>query len=144
MNSHAGALVGVHHLGLTVRDAERSARWYEEVLGFSEVGRTSTSDGARHKIFLRRPNLAIRLGLVQHRDGGQHPFDETHVGLDHLAFAVPSATALRQWCELLADRGVIHSPIAEARSISDAKVVVFRDPDNTQLELFAQNGEAET
>jgi hypothetical protein len=31
-------LVAVHHLGSTVTDVERSARWYEDVLGFFEVG----------------------------------------------------------------------------------------------------------
>ena len=29
---------GIHHLGLTVRDVDASAAWYEEVLGFRRVG----------------------------------------------------------------------------------------------------------
>jgi glyoxylase I family protein len=139
MNPQAQVLVGLHHLGLTVQDVERSARWYEDVLGFDEAGRLGTPDDARQKIFLRHPDLAIRLGLVQHRDGAPHRFDETRTGLDHLAFAVPTAAALRQWCALLTDLGVEYSPIAAARSIPRAEVVVLRDPDNIQLELFAQN-----
>ena len=135
----ARVLVGLHHLGLTVRDVEQSARWYEGVLGFDEVGRLGKAGDARQKIFLRHPDLAIRLGLVQHRDGGTRRFDETHTGLDHLSFAVPTAAALRRWYELLTDLEVVHSPIAEVRSIPDARVVVFRDPDNIQLELFAQH-----
>ena len=31
-------IAGIHHLGLTVSDVERSARWYEEVLGFERIG----------------------------------------------------------------------------------------------------------
>jgi catechol 2,3-dioxygenase-like lactoylglutathione lyase family enzyme len=136
MNGRDGVLVGVHHLGLTVRNVDQSARWYEDVLGFAEVGRLGAPHDARQKIFLRHPDLAIRLGLVQHRDGTPARFDETHTGLDHLAFAVPTAAALRHWCDLLDDNGVVYSPIAAARSIENAEVVVFRDPDNIQLELF--------
>ncbi|MCW2750638.1 MAG: Glyoxalase/bleomycin resistance protein/dioxygenase, partial [Aeromicrobium sp.] len=33
--------------------------------------------------------------------------------------------------------GVVHSPIADANTIPGAAVLVFRDPDNIQLELFA-------
>jgi catechol 2,3-dioxygenase-like lactoylglutathione lyase family enzyme len=57
-------------------------------------------------------------------------------GLDHLSFAVPDRGALERWCERLEELGVDHSPVAEAESIADAAVVVFRDPDNIQLELF--------
>jgi catechol 2,3-dioxygenase-like lactoylglutathione lyase family enzyme len=135
-----GVLVGVDHLGLTVQDVERSARWYQDVLGFEPVGRLGTPDGPRQKIFLRHPDLAIRLGLVQHRDGAKHRFDETHTGLDHLAFAVPTPAALRHWCSLLRQHGVVYSPIAAAHSIPGAEVIVFRDPDNIQLELFARHG----
>jgi catechol 2,3-dioxygenase-like lactoylglutathione lyase family enzyme len=29
-------IIGIHHLGLTVADVERSAQWYESVLGFRD------------------------------------------------------------------------------------------------------------
>jgi glyoxylase I family protein len=32
--------------------------------------------------------------------------------------------------------GVVHSPAATSNSIPGAAVVVFRDPDNIQLEVF--------
>jgi len=32
----------------------------------------------------------------------------------------------------------VHSPIAAANSVPGAAVLVFRDPDNIQLELFAE------
>lgn len=129
-------LVGIHHLGLTVLDVEQSAHWYEEVLGFYEVGRLGDDGDARRKIFLRHDGLSVRLGLVAHKGGPRRPFDETAPGLDHLSFAVPDRATLERWCERLEELGVEHSPMAEARSIPDAAVVVFRDPDNIQLELF--------
>lgn len=137
MTGWDSVLVGVHHLGLTVPMVEHSARWYEEVLGFSEVGRLGEPDDVTRKIFLRHPDLSIRLGLVQHRDGDRRRFDERQTGLDHLSFAVPNQSELRRWCERLDHLKVAYSPITPARSLRDAEVVVFRDPDNIQLEFIA-------
>jgi glyoxylase I family protein len=130
-------IVDIHHCGLTVRDVEASAAWYERVLGFRRVGEFAAPDGARRKVFLRHDGLRARLGLTQHRDGAQDAFDETRVGLDHLAFAVADHAELVAWERRLADAAVTHSAIASANSIPGAAVLVFRDPDNIQLELFA-------
>jgi glyoxylase I family protein len=127
---------GIHHLGLTVRDVDVSAGWYEDVLGFRRVGEFTSPDGTRRKVFLRHDGLHARLGLTQHRGGDPGPFDETRIGLDHLAFSVADRAELEAWAERLASAQVDHSPIAAANSIPDAVVLVFRDPDNIQLELI--------
>ena len=88
-------------------------------------------------MFLRHDGLRARLGLTQHRDGDQGAFDETRVGLDHLSFEVASRAELERWVTLLEERTVTHSRIMPANSIPGAAVLVFRDPDNIQLELFA-------
>jgi glyoxylase I family protein len=129
---------GIHHFGLTVRDVDASAAWYEEVLGFRRAGEFEAPDGARRKVFLRHDGLQVRLGLTQHRHGSQEPFDETRAGLDHLAFSVADREELAAWAQRLSDAGVTHSAIAGANSIPGAAVLVFRDPDNIQLELFAE------
>ena len=123
-------------MGLTVRDVDASAAWYVDVLGFRRVGEFESPDGARGKVFLDHHGLQTRFGLTQHRGGGQEPFDETHVGLDHLAFAVADRAELDAWSKRLAAAAVVHSPVAPANSIPGAAVLVFRDPDNIQLELF--------
>ena len=126
---------GIHHLGLTVRDVDASASWYERVLAFYRVGGFEAPDGARRKVFLRHDSLQIRLGLTQHRDGYQDRFDETRVGLDHLAFSVADREELDACAVRLSDADVI-PVIAASNSIPGAAVLVFRDPDNIQLELF--------
>ena len=123
-------------MGLTVRDTEASAAWYEDVLGFRRVGEFESPDGLRRKVFLRHDGLQTRLGLTQHRGGDQDVFDETRVGLDHLAFVVADRAELDGWSTRLAAASVVHSSIAPANSIPGAAVLVFRDPDNIQLELF--------
>ena len=127
---------GIHHFGLTVRDVDASAAWYVEVLGFRRVGEFESPDGARRKVFLRHDGLQARMGLTQHRAGTQDAFDETRVGLDHLAFAVADRAELDVWATRLTAAAVIHSPVAPANSVPGGAVLVLRDPDNIQLELF--------
>jgi glyoxylase I family protein len=129
-------ITGLHHLGLTVGDAEASAAWYISVLGFRRAGEFTAPGGARRKVFLRHDGLAIRLGLTQHGPGSAEPFDERRTGLDHLAFAVGRRADLDAWAARLAAAGVRCSPVAVANSIPGAAVLVFRDPDSIQLELF--------
>jgi glyoxylase I family protein len=131
-------IIGIHHLGLTVRDVEASAAWYERVLGFERAGQFESPDGARRKVFLRHRGFGVRLGLTQHGGGTDDVFDETRVGLDHLSFAVTDGQELDVWAGRLSAAAVTHSPIAPANSIPGALVLVLRDPDNIQLELFAE------
>jgi glyoxylase I family protein len=132
----------IHHLGLTVRDVDASARWYADVLGFHREGDYNSPDGTRRKVFLRHDHLRIRIGLAQHQGGSAEAFDETRVGLDHLAFTVSSRAELDGWAERFTERGVACSPVASANSIAGAAVLVFRDPDNIQLELFFDPSES--
>ena len=127
---------GIHHLGFTVRDAEASAAWYVEVLGFRRVGEHQAPDGAFRKVFLRHEGLPARIGLTEHRAGSKDVFDETRIGLDHLSFGVTDRADLDVWVTRLEAAGAGYSQIATANSIPGAAVVVFRDPDNIQLEIF--------
>ena len=63
-------------------------------------------------------------------------FDETRIGLDHLSFGVTDRTDLDAWVTRLEAARAEYSRIAMANSIQGAAVVVFRDPDNIQLEIF--------
>ena len=121
-----------------MRDVDASAAWYENVLGFYRVGGYTSADGSFRKVFLRHAAVPARLTLAQHREGDDAPFDETRVGLDHMAFAVADRAALDEWADRFAAAGVPHSPVASANSIPGAAVLVFRDPDNIQLEFFYQ------
>jgi glyoxylase I family protein len=127
---------GIHHLGFTVRDAEASAAWYVQVLGFRRVGEHQAPDGAFRKVFLRHDDLPARLGLTEHRAGRKDIFDETRIGLDHLSFGVTGRAELDAWVTRLQAARAGYSQVTRANSIRGAAVVVFRDPDNIQLEIF--------
>ena len=128
---------GIHHLGFTVRDAEASAAWYVEVLGFRRVGEHQAPDGAFRKIFLRHDNLPARIGLTERRAGRKDVFDETRIGLEEAFHSGRHRRAeLDTWVTRLEAARAEYSRITTANSIPGAAVVVFRDPDNIQLEIF--------
>ena len=111
-------LTSIHHLGLTVRDVEASARWYADVLGFRRIGEFVSPDGGWRKVFLSHDELSTRISLAEHREGGPDPFDETRVGLDHLAFGVSDRGELDAWAARLAAASVVHSPIAASNVVA--------------------------
>jgi catechol-2,3-dioxygenase len=70
---------------------------------------------------------------MTHDAPGSGVFDERHIGLDHIAFQVANRDELQRWVAHLEANGVAHSGIAD---MSYGPTLVFRDPDNIQLELF--------
>jgi catechol 2,3-dioxygenase-like lactoylglutathione lyase family enzyme len=128
---------GVSHVDLTVRDADRSAAWYERVLGMEVLGELpelATPGVAARVVTMMNPATGMTFGLVQHDSGEDGEFSEFRVGLDHLSLAVASRDELERWVEHLDGCGVPQSAITEMQYGS---VLVFRDPDNIQLELLA-------
>jgi catechol 2,3-dioxygenase-like lactoylglutathione lyase family enzyme len=64
-------------------------------------------------------------------------FSENRVGLDHMSFAVPSRKVLEDAVRLLDTHGVPHSEVRDLGEAFGIAVLIFRDPDNIQLELSA-------
>jgi catechol 2,3-dioxygenase-like lactoylglutathione lyase family enzyme len=69
------------------------------------------------------------------RCGGQR-FDERRTGLDHISFGVADRASLDVWASGLDELGIEHSSVIDAEKPMPYSVVVFRDPDNIQLELI--------
>ena len=132
-------IAGIDHIGLTVADVDRSAHWYEDVLGFTTVGRHQEvgEGGLRKMVFMTCPGLATAFGFVSHQSSAGAAFDETVAGLDHLPFRLADIEALDDWVERLQHWKVEYSQPADSALRPGAKVLVFRDPANIQLELYA-------
>jgi len=133
---------GVSHVELSVRDVDRSATWYQQVLGMQLLlafSQHPTAGVAARTVQLFHPATGLVVGLLQHdQTAADDVFSELRVGLDHLSFAVESRAELDQWAEHLEAHGVEHSPINDQ---PHGSVLVLRDPDNIQLELFVLNVE---
>lgn len=131
-----------HHIALTVTDLEASIAWYEKIFGLAyklEEGH----QGGTGKLMA---DEAWQLVIVLHRhdDNQGERFKETRTGLDHIGLAVPARADLETWQAHLETQGVEKSPTADhpcsQSPIIDrpyGSVLVFRDPDNIQLEMFA-------
>lgn len=132
-------ITGVSHIDLSVTDLDRSEAWYTELLDLKRVLDGRNDDHQFSSRYLFHPDSWLILGLVQHDTAPDSGFSEHRVGLDHLAFNVGSSDELAAWETRLSDRGIEHSPITEG-DLWD--VLVFRDPDNIQLELFYMKPEA--
>jgi glyoxylase I family protein len=126
------AITGVAHFGLTVRDLERSAAWYTDLLGLVELFGGQEED-VSFTVFLH-PDSGMVVGLREYAQGSGDQFSEHRTGLDHIAFGVADRAALEGLQAELRDRAITHSPIADTPY---GHVLTFRDPDNIQLEFFA-------
>ena len=124
-------ILGVHHLRFTVSDLDRSIAFYTEVLGFELRVRFGPNS-----VFLHDGTAGLGLNTPWHDISEQeHRFDEARVGMDHVGFRVASADDVRKAAEHLDAHGIAHSDVKPGR-IPDSLLVVFRDPDNIQLEYY--------
>jgi glyoxylase I family protein len=131
-----GTITGGHHIAFTVRDADASAAWYADLLGMQVVLQGDDED-VRFRV-LAHPDSGWVIGVRQYPTRPDGAFDELRTGLDHFALGVSSRADLEEWQRELEHRGIRYTPIAETPIGS---VIVFRDPDNIQLEFWLPAGQ---
>jgi glyoxylase I family protein len=131
-------LARIQHVGLTVTDVERSAAWYERVLGlqrqFTEPHHGSHLGG--YAVVLGTPDMALNIGLDHHPANCGERFDATRTGLDHLCLQASSSEELDRWAEHLDAVGVEHSGVYPMEGVP-VSLLSFLDPDGIQLEMVA-------
>jgi glyoxylase I family protein len=127
---------GGHHVAFTVRDADRSAEWYSNLLDMPIV-MDGDDPTVRFRV-LAHPESGWVVGVRQYHGHEDGDFDEFRTGLDHFAFEVGSRSELESWEDRLRENGVAFTPITETPIGS---VIVFRDPDNIQLEFWLPAGD---
>ena len=120
----------VHHLTLSVTDIERSAEWYQGLLGPASLIERHGPTWSR--IRMQWPSGLV-IGVTRHERTGDDSFDETRVGLDHIGLGCGNEAEVRSWHALLESLGYTHGPV-EAAPYGWA--VTARDPDNIAVEFF--------
>ena len=138
----AATLPKLHHIAITVTDLEASTGWYQRVFGIGPV-MEAPHDGGWQRM-LADPAMQLVIVLHRHDVNGGEAFSERRTGLDHFGMGVPTRADLETWQAHLeemgvrraaaADRPCTQSPIADTPYGS---ILVFRDPDNIQLEMFS-------
>jgi glyoxylase I family protein len=135
----APAVTGFHHFSPTVSDVETSAQWYERVFRLNRVPARFPHHGAEdggYAVLLMDPRSGIAIGLHHHDANPGQPFDESRTGLDHISFGVAERADLDAWAGWLNELGIENSGVIDNDNPMPYSVVIFRDPDNIQLELF--------
>lgn len=131
-----------HHVALTVANVDASVVWYEAIFDVRHQVDIPHRGGVGK--LLADENRELMFVLHHHDTGSREPFSEVATGLDHVGLAVTTRLELEAWQAHLEDNGVARVEVADKpltqSPIVDApyaSVLVFRDPDNIQLELFA-------
>jgi catechol-2,3-dioxygenase len=123
----------LNHAVLYVRDAERHATFYGEVLGFEEVARLRLGPG-KLGVFLRAPGssndhdiafFGLGEGLSASTAGREQ------VGLYHLAWEVPTLGDLAEHRDRLAEVGALRG----ASDHGTTKALYAEDPDGLEFEV---------
>ena len=130
---------GISHVDLSVTDLDASVAWYRELFGMTQLFGARNEAYDYDVCYLIEPGSGVVMGFEQHDANPGGPFDERRVGLDHLSFAVESRDELDGWLGRLDELGISHSGITEEQLWD---VLVFRDPDNVQLEFIYVKPEA--
>ena len=125
----------VSHISFSVRDAQVSARFWQDVFGF-EVLESVAGEGWSGVVMLH-PATAVVLEVQQHEANSGEAFDPARTGFDHLGLMVVDPSELEVWRKHFERAGVTHSPIA----VRDyGAVLTFKDPDGIQFEMFHRAG----
>ena len=138
-DTNEATITGIHHFSPTVSDVEASAAWYEQVFSMFRVPITFAHherEETGYAVLLIDPVSGLAIGL-HHNEGNEgEPFDEARTGLDHIGFNVPTREALDAWATKLDSLGIAHSGVRDITDPTPFATLVFRDPDNIQLEFI--------
>ncbi len=117
--------VHVARVGIKAHDAEKLARFYREVVGLQELGRTGET---------------IRLGagsreLVEiEASPGARADDPRSAGLFHTAFLLPERADLARWLRFAAEKKL---PISGASDHLVSEAIYLDDPEGNGIEIYA-------
>ena len=121
----------LNHAVLYVRDAQRSAGFYREVLGFRRI---AMGDGMPGAVFMQAPGSTNDhdLGLFSVGEGASaSPAGRAAVGLYHLAWEVDTLAELERLAGVLAE----HGALVGASDHGTTKSLYGKDPDGIEFEV---------
>ena len=119
----------LNHAVLYVRNAQRAADFYRNVLGFETV------EALGDRAFFLRANGSDNhhdLGLFGIGEGAHPPGHGDRVGLYHLAWEVDELTDLAEARRALAEAGALTGESDHGNSLS----IYCADPDGNEFEVF--------
>lgn len=120
----------MHHIALEVSDAERSAEFYCNLLGFTRGNRHDFPDRGRVIIFVSLGGVSVE--LLQGSEPDAHVAQPKMIGFKHLCFKTDDIDAE---IERLRQAGVTITTEPFDTEIN-SRIAFFEDPDGLPLELW--------
>lgn len=118
---------GIDHVTLTVSDINRTKDFYNKLF------QTKFEKDDEYSFSLLAVDIPV--WFVQwKKQQSNDSFDETRIGLDHIAFSLDTIEELEKFVARLKDMGVKTEGLQ--RFAGKYPYVCFRDPDNIQTEFF--------
>ncbi len=122
----------IHHLTLTVTDVERSAAWYQSLLGPAVTVRREGPGWVRVRM---QWSGGLVIGVTAHdRSAAGDVFAHERVGLDHVGLGCRDEDEVRRWAQRLDSIGAPRGPVED---VPYGWAVTGRDPDTIPVEFFA-------
>jgi catechol 2,3-dioxygenase-like lactoylglutathione lyase family enzyme len=138
---------GVHHIGITVRDMQRSFEWYSTMFGL-EPGPVNHNEGADLEAGVQVPGavldysmvdiVAVRIEFLEYSapEGEDFALRNCDVGATHICLQVDDMDAAYR---TLTERGAVFNapPVTLTEgALTGSQWAYLRDPDGVQLELW--------
>jgi glyoxalase family protein len=125
-------ILGIHHITIVNRDAERAKDFYGRVLGLTFLGRTADEAGGSERLYFGDEHGSagsiVACSIQPQARRGLHGIGGTH----HFALAAPDYDALLMWKRRLTDLGeAVRGPYDR----NYFKSIYMDDPDGGVVEI---------
>lgn len=148
MNAPSGKVTGFEHVAIQVSDVERSARFYEDLLGFERVARWSKAEPYVQRLvgypgvtleiaYLKIPGSDTFLEILEYRDVERTPVDTAtaNPGTGHFSLFVDDLVALHARLQAAGVRFVSDIEVSTAGPVQGSRLIYMIDPDGIRVEL---------
>ena len=126
----------IMHAGFLVDDLDRSVRFYNGILGFTEFWRGSSSGKQLSWVNMRVPDGGDYVEFMLYE---QLPAADERGTKNHVSLAVPDAQRAVEELKQRAARGLYGRDIAVQIGVNRKRQVNLFDPDGTRIELMEPN-----
>jgi len=125
----------IHHIAISVKNLNKSSKFYKDIFGFAEVKKFIREDLGGKAVFLKLKDTQIELWQFDKQIKHKDDFNNLNIlGIKHIAFEVDNIE--EEFKKIKLKNIKISKPKMGA---SGAKYSFLNDPDGLPIELYEKN-----